>query len=431
MTDERNVIVVGAGAAGLAAAQALIAAGATVRVLEASGRVGGRAFTDARTRAEGGIGQTWDHGCHWLHDARENPFVPIADRLGFSYLRSDGRASRRLHLGTDWARPAEEHAARAEVDAAFDAVRAAGEAGRDVSAAAVLRERAGDPRWAGLVRQWFALMSAQDPEGVSCVDYAAYHDTDANWPVIDGYGALVRAVGADVPVTLDCPVRRIDWSGPGVRVETDAGTLKARAVIVTVSTEVIARERLCFFPHLPAALMEAFAALPLGVAEKVALGFDRDVFGLSGRTGLGVLCEDDPPRGPFQFQILPGAQPAAIGHVAGALGADLLKAGPDAMAAAALDALCAVFGEDLRHRMVGHVATAWADAPFIGGAYACAVPGHADAREHLFAPLCERIFFAGEAVHRTAFSTCHGAHLSGIAAAERALAAMGLGTGGG
>ncbi|WP_035714262.1 flavin monoamine oxidase family protein [Azorhizobium doebereinerae] len=417
MTAEFDVVVVGAGAAGLAAARTLHAAGAHVRVLEASGRTGGRAFTDTAS-----LGQPWDLGCHWLHHARDNPFVALADQLGFRYRRTEGRGNRRLHLGTRWADPTEEAAARAEVDAAFDVVRAAGRAGRDVSAAAALAERDGDPRWTALVRQWFGLMSAQEPERISCVDFAAYVDTDDNWPVTDGYGALVRAAGADVPVTLACPVRRLDWSGPHVGVETDAGTLKARAVIVTVSTQVIADGGLGFFPALPVALAEACAALPLGVAEKVALSFDRDVFGFADRTGLGVLGADDPRRGPIQFQLLPGARPAAIGHLAGAAGGDLLKAGPAAMTAAALDALCAVFGEDLRRRLRGSFTTSWANDRFIGGGYSCAVPGQAGAREHLFEPLADRILFAGEAVHRTAFSTCHGAHLSGIAAAERALA---------
>ncbi|GGF75551.1 amine oxidase [Azorhizobium oxalatiphilum] len=417
MTAEPDVVVVGAGAAGLAAAQALRAGGAEVRVLEAAGRIGGRAFTDTTS-----LGLPWDHGCHWLHHAADNPFVPIADRLGFAYRRTEARADRPIYRGARRLDALEATAARAEVDAAFDAVRAAGENGEDIPAAAVLAARAGDPRWAALVRNWFALMSAQDPERISCVDYAAYADSDDNWPVTDGYGALIAASGADVPVTLACPVRRLDWSGPKVKVETDQGTLRARAVIVTVSTEVIAKGRLGFLPHLPAELMDAFAALPLGVAEKIALSFDRDVFGISTPLGVTALDAGMPERSPFNFQLLPGPRPAAIGHVAGQAGLDLLRAGPQAMADAALDALCAIFGADLRQRVRGHFNTAWVDEPYIGGAYSCALPGQAKARDLLYEPLAERIFFAGEAIHRTAFTTAHGAHLSGQAAAARVVA---------
>ncbi len=419
MTAAPDVVIVGAGAAGLAAGRTLRAAGVSFRVLEASARTGGRAFTESES-----LGQPWDHGCHWLHDAEDNPFVGIAETLGFRFLKSDGRRNRRLHLGRRMADAGEQAASLRAVHEAFEAIAAAGEAGRDVAAAEVLAEHPCDPRWAGLVRQWVALMTAQDPETVSTLDYSRYRDTDHNWPVIDGYGALVRAAGADVPVTLSCPVRRIDWSGPGVRLETDAGTLTAKAAIVTVSTQVIADGHLGFFPALPPALAEAFAALPLGVAEKVALSFDRDVFGIAERTGLGVLDEDAPGRGPFQFQLLPGSRSAAIGHVAGEMGARLLKDGPDAMAAAALDALCAVFGEDVRRHVRSTHATGWAQEPFIRGAYSCALPGQAEARTALFEPLAERIHFAGEAVHPYAFSTAHGAHLSGITAAERCIGAL-------
>ncbi len=419
MTAECDVVIVGAGAAGLAAGRTLRAAGMHVRVLEASGRTGGRAFTDTVS-----LGQPWDMGCHWLHSATDNPFVPIADALGFRYRRADGRASRRLHLGRRWADAAEEKTARATVETIFDAVRAAGEAGRDVSAATVWAETPHDTRWDELVRCWFTLMSANEPERISCVDFAAYHDTDANWPVTDGYGALVRAHGAEVPVTLACPVRSLDWSGKGVRVITDAGDIAARAVIVTVSTRVIAEERLAFFPALPAALQAAFAALPLGVAEKVALSFDRDVFGIAEHASVGVLDLDHPATAPIQFQLLPGAQPAAIGHVAGDAAARLMAAGPGAMTAAVLDALCAAFGEDLRRRLRASFTTGWVADPFIGGGYSSALPGLAGERARLFEPVGERIYFAGEAVSSHAFSTCHGAHLSGIAAAEKALAQL-------
>ncbi len=419
MTAECDVVVVGAGAAGLAAGRALRAGGAHVRVLEAAGRTGGRAYTDTVS-----LGQPWDQGCHWLHSAHDNPFVPIADALGFRYRTSDGRASRRLHLGRRWADAAEAQAARAAVEAAFDAVRAAGEAGRDVSAALVWGETERDTRWDPLVRSWFALMSANAPERISCVDYAAYHDTDFNWPVTDGYGALVRAHGAEVPVTLACPVREIDWSGKGVRVVTDAGTLCARAVIVTVSTQVLANGGIAFAPALPPELAAAVAALPLGVAEKIALSFDRDVFGVAAPASIGVLDLADPAVSPIQFQILPGARPAAIGHVAGDAGAQLVAAGHGAMTAAALDALCAAFGEDLRRRLHASFTTTWASDPLIGGGYSSALPGHGTARATLFAPLGDRVFFAGEAVSEHAFSTCHGAHLSGLAAAERALALL-------
>jgi len=422
MTGDVDVAVVGAGAAGLAAGLRLRDAGVRSVVLEAAGRTGGRAYTDTTT-----FGTPWDLGCHWLHSAETNPFVPIADRLGFTYRSSNAALLRRLHMTTRWASDAEADAAQACVDAAFDAIRAAGEAGQDVAARDVLADAG---LWTPLVRHWIGLMTASPPERVSTRDFAAYADGHENWPVLDGYGALVRAHGADLPVVLSCPVSRIDWAADGVKLTTPRGTVRARAVIVTVSTAVIAGERLVFTPALPAPLMAAFHALPLGVSEKVALGFDRDVFGFEERVGINTFDPARPDRMPVNFQIIPGPQPLVVAHMAGDPGGALVAQGADAMADFALEAIAAAFGSAVKAHVTQSVATGWVADPLIGGGYSGALPGAAAMRARLLdtiaAPVGGRILFAGEAVSEHAFSTCHGAHLSGRAAAESALSLLEL-----
>ncbi|MEP9366197.1 NAD(P)/FAD-dependent oxidoreductase [Xanthobacter sp. VNH20] len=405
-----DVAVIGAGAAGLAAARALEGSGLTVTILEAAGRIGGRARTDTASFA-----QPWDLGCHWMHSALDNPFVAIADRLGFSYRRSTQHYIRRLHLGTRWASEEERDAAAHAVEAAFEAVTEAGKAGRDVAASDVIPDAG---QWNRLVRHWMGLMTAATPQDVSTLDFANYHDGGENWPVVEGYGALVAAQARGLVVTLNCPVQTVDWSGPGVRLATPKGDVTARMVIVAVSTDVMAKGHLRFAPALPPDLAEAMEALPLGVSEKVAFGFDSDVFGFTERAGINTIDLARPDRPPVNFQILPGARPLAIAHLGGAAGRALVGAGPQAMADFALAGLTDVFGADIRARVTAWRATSWARDPHIGGGYSCALPGKAHMRGRLFAPLAERIVFAGEAVSEHAFSTCHGAHLSGQAAAR-------------
>ncbi|MFG1461420.1 FAD-dependent oxidoreductase [Xanthobacter sp. DSM 24535] len=411
-----DVAVIGAGAAGLAAGRALQGSGLSVVVLEAAARIGGRAYTDTTS-----FSMPWDLGCHWMHSALTNPFVAIADRLGFSYRRSTQHYIRKLHLGARWAEAAERDAATDAVEAAFAAIAAAGMNGRDVAASDVIAD-AGE--WDRLVRHWIALMTAATPEAVSTLDFAKYHDGGENWPVVEGYGALVAAHAGDVPVTLECPVAHVDWSGTGVRLATPRGDIAARAVVVTVSTTVMARGHLRFAPALPPDLAEAMEALPLGVSEKVALGFDADVFGFAERAGVNAIDFARPDCPPVNFQIIPGPRPLAIAHMGGASGQALVADGPDAMADFALAGLVDVFGAGLRDHVTGWRATAWAVDPHIGGGYSCALPGQADLRRRLFAPLAERIVFAGEAVSEHAFSTCHGAHLSGQAAAARVVSLL-------
>ncbi|WP_127090594.1 flavin monoamine oxidase family protein [Aquabacter cavernae] len=408
MPAEFDVAVIGAGAAGLAAGRTLQAAGARFVVLEAASRTGGRAYTDIET-----FGRPWDMGCHWLHAARTNPFVPIADALGFTYRATSTPLVRHLWQAGSWVDADQIAAAQEAVDDAFEGVRAAGAAGQDIAASAAVPL---DGPWGRLARHWLSLMTASPPERISARDFAAYVDTDANWPVLEGYGALVRAHGANVPVTLDCPVSRIDWSGAGVRLETPRGDVRARAVIVTVPVAVIAEGRLAFTPDLPPPMAESFAGLTQGIAEKVAIAFDRDVFGFTERTGVTVLGED-----PVSFQILPGHPPLAVGHMGGDFAAARLADGPGALEDAMLDALKSAFGTSIAAHVTTRQATGWAADPFIGGAYSSALPGRAHLRANLLQMVGERIHFAGEAARVDDFSTCHGAHLSGVAAARRAL----------
>ncbi|MFG1391523.1 flavin monoamine oxidase family protein [Xanthobacter agilis] len=418
MTCTPDVVVIGAGAAGLAAGVRLMEAGADFRVLEAASVRGGRAATDRET-----LGVPFDLGCHWLHDARANPFVPIARALGFAFDDSRGcRRGSRVHLGARFATPDEARDAEDAVEAAFEAVTAHGRAGHDVAASEVLPDLG---RWEPLARHWLSLMSAAPPDRISTLDFSLYRDTEDNWPVLDGYGDLVLAHARHVPVTLNCPVTRIDHSGPRIVIESGEGTLHCRIVIVAVSTAVVAKGRLSFSPALPPHLGEAFAALPLGVAEKVALLFDKDVFGVAPRTGLDAFDESRAEALAVSAILNPAGVPAAVVHIAGPDAGALVRAGEGAMVDFAASALGRAFGPDLKRHVRRARVSRWSAQPFIGGAYSCALPGAGDLRHLLAEGLDARIFFAGEAVGGPAFSTAHGAHLSGIAAAEAALARLG------
>ncbi len=418
MTFETEVAVIGAGAAGLAAGVRLAAAGVDFRVLEAACVPGGRAATDRET-----LGVPFDLGCHWLHDARRNPFVPIARKLGFAFDDSGGRRGERmLHLGTRFAKPDEIEEAEAAVEAAFAAVYAIGRTGRDVAASEVLPELG---RWEPLARHWLSLMSAAPPERISTLDFSLYQDSNDNWPVVDGYGDLILAHGRDVPVTLDCPVSRIDHGGAHIELETKLGRLRCRIAIVAVSTAVVAQGLLAFSPALPPKLGEAFSALPLGVAEKVALLFDQDMFGVAPRAGLDAFDESRAEALAVSAILNPGGAPAAVVHIAGPDAGALVRAGEGAMVDFAASALEKAFSSGLKRHIRRARVTRWSARPYIGGGYSCALPGAGDLRQTLSEGIDERIFFAGEALGGSAFSTAHGAHLSGLAAADKALAQLG------
>ncbi len=399
-----DLIVVGAGAAGLASARRAMELGLAVVVLEAKDRIGGRAHTDRAT-----FGVPWDRGAHWLHDASHNPFTGFADAEGFAYDRTP--VARRL-WSDGWA----DAALQAELDdyqaRAFAAVRAAGAAGLDVPASEVIPPH---PRFRAMVNSWLAALAGVDPERLSTLDYARYQDGGGNWRVVDGYGALVARFGAGLPVELGTRVLRIRWGGRTVAVETARGILEGRAVVVTASTSVLAAGGIGFDPPLCARKQEALAAVPLGEADKVAIGFARDVFGPGNSYRLHI---EHRTQEAILFEFRPFGHDLALGYLAGRFAAELEAAGPDAMAAFALDQLVEVFGSDLRRHVRDVVSTAWCRDPDILGGYSCARPGLAHLRPRLAEPLADRVFFAGEACSLEAYGTVHGAALTGRAAAE-------------
>lgn len=409
--SDYDIAVVGAGAAGLAAARTAIDLGFRTVVLEAKDRVGGRAYTESAS-----LGHAFDHGCRWLHSASRNPFVGIARRLG--YAPALEQRVRQVYLGDRRADEAETADWLAFALRNFQAMEDAGRAGRDIPASAAI-ERGG--RWTALFDAWCAMLTAFNPDAVSTVDYARYVDTKENWVVPQGFGALIAHYGAGLPVTLNAPVGRVGWGGRGVKLETARGTVRCAAAIVTVSTAVLAGGTMRFDPALPGWKQEAIAAVPMGAANKVGFSFRRDVFGdPPGR--FSIFSSDKADA--MHFHVRPCGDPVIGAYVGGRVSDALEKDGRAAMIALARDGLKDIFGAEIEKEITGTVATAWRSDPAIGGGYSGARAGQAHRRADLARPLADRLFFAGEATSIDFYSTAHGAYLSGVAAAEAAGAAV-------
>src|SRR4029077_4826847 len=207
----------------------------------------GRAWTDTAR-----YGVPVDLGCSWLHSADINPFLTIADELGFHVERSEPGWSGRRRIGQ--LSEAERGAIERTISDGLEAVYAAGEAGEDIAASDVLPKDAPGRALLDAVISW---IYGADPDRVSTIDAVRYRDTGHNWPVKEGYGALVQAYGAGLPVSVSTRAETIDWSVPGVTVTTSAGDLKARAAVVALPTTVMEEGRVRFSPGLPAEKLAA------------------------------------------------------------------------------------------------------------------------------------------------------------------------------
>src|SRR3954469_16726611 len=259
---EADVVVIGAGAAGVAAARRLADARVPVVLLEARDRVGGRAWT---YRA-GDL--ALDLGCGWLHSADESELAALAPQLGFAVDSSPPPWSRPAFNGNFSA--AEQKDYWAAWERFYARVDAAAEAGSDAPMSDCFKPGC---RWNAMLGAMITYINGAEAEKISVREYALYHDSNVNKRVQRGYGALIETCAAGLDVRLNCPVTLIDHSGARLRIVTPRGDIFARAAIVAVPPGLMANETLRFAPALPEKL--AAAQLPLGVADKVFLRVER------------------------------------------------------------------------------------------------------------------------------------------------------------
>jgi monoamine oxidase len=407
--SEFDVVVIGAGAAGLAAARRIATAPLSLRVLEARDRAGGRGWT-----LRDGTGLPIELGCGWLHSADENEWCIIAATLGFALDRT------RPQWRTQWKNlgfPQADHDDfRATLERFWDRLDAGGDGEKDVPGASFLEPGC---RWNGLINAISTYMNGVELDGLSARDFWRYRDTGINWRVVEGYGTLIAALADGLDISFDCPAEVIDHGGRLIRIATPRGDIAARAVIVTVPTDVLAAGVPRFAPELPDKIAAA-QALPLGVADKVYLRLsggedipsDAHLYGAIDRVETG------------SYHLRPLGRPLVEGYFGGEFARELEKEGQAGFASFAIDQLAALIGNDIRKRLELIAASNWVRDPWARGSYSRARPGHADARQVLAAVVDQRLFFAGEACSRDDFSTAHGAYRSGVAAAEQAISAL-------
>jgi monoamine oxidase len=407
-SSDTEVVIVGGGAAGIAAGRRLKDAGVDCLLVEARPRLGGRAWTTSE-----GSAFPIDLGCGWLHSADRNPWREIAEAQGRSLDRTPPPWRRRsAPIGfpvaeqTDFLQALEDFHQR---------LGTLSDDAPDVAAASFLEPHG---RWNALINAVSTYASGAELDRVSTRDFNRYDDSGVNWRVVDGYGTMIIAQAAGVPVVLGCPVQQIDHSGSRLRVETADGAIAADAVIVTLPTNVLAKEQLRFSPPLPEKTTAA-AGLPLGLADKLFLSLsdadefakDSRLFGRTDRSATGV------------YHFRPFGRSQIEGYFGGPLAAELEVGGERAFVDFAVAELVGLIGGDFARRVTLIGLHPWGVDPFARGSYSCALPGQAECRGVLAAPVDDRLFFAGEACSRHDYSTAHGAYLTGIAAAEQAIAA--------
>ena len=399
-----DTVIIGAGAAGIAAARHLMASSQKLLLLEARHRPGGRAVTDAS------LGVPADLGAAWLHFAEENAWTHLASDLGFHVIRREPGWGRDTGIGGHLPSDADRDANSAHFQRYFELVESSAATGKDCALCDILPRDDFRARFDATMTWAVGAESSR----ISLQDLSRYADSHHNWAVSEGLGAVVAKSASGLPIRYGEVVSRIDWSGKRVRITSQSGELEASAVIVTVPPSVLAAGAIRFAPELPAAYLEAFHGLPLGVVNKVFFQLANPAIAADvcrhfiGRNTTSRTCS---------YQLYPADQPLLSAYFGGDLSQELEQRGE--LEQFARDELRSVLGPDFVNGLGRTLTTAWGTDPWAQGSYSVALPGKAHSRETLQKPLAPQLWFAGEACSVQHYGTLHGAWLSGVAAAEQ------------
>ncbi len=407
----KKVVVIGAGIAGLAAAQQLQNLGAEVVVLEAEAYIGGRIRTDHS------MGAPFEYGAGWVHGpSARNPVRALATQVGATSFVTDDDSLEVFNPGG----PPLTDADYERMDAQYEGLLRKLERQRgSQSIAALVPDLLDDP-----MSRWMLSAFVEFDLGAGLAQISAknaYRDKafdGADEIVLQGYSALLSPLAQGVDIRLNTPVARVSYGENGVLVDGE----QADYAVCTVPLGVLKAGAIRFDPPLPAALQAAVNALGFGAVTKIALKFDRAFWDVNTQY-FGIMTQ---PGGRWNYwlnyrtfsseNILLGLSFGDYAPIADAMP----KA---AMTADALDVLRSVWGDAVATpRSV--LATRWSQEPRFRGAYSYPQAGGSIAQFRRFeAPVAGRVFMAGEHTIFEYHSTTHGALMSGQRAA-RAIAAL-------
>ena len=412
MSTQTDVVIIGAGAAGLSAAKELSSQGVSFVVVEASHRIGGRAYSEEIAP------DVWfDLGCAYLvagpnaktREDERNPLIDFANSQG-AVIEQYLHESRYIYNG----RPLESAEAQARKQFYNDcekAIRSAAEGGDDCAISDLVNL---ESPYATPYMDMMAVTVPKDLDKSSAADFHFGVEEYINFNTQRGYGNLVAAWGSDVDVSLNTRVESVDWSGKEVLVNTNKGPIRGRCVISTVSTGILAAQHIHFIPRLPDWKMDAIQELTMGAENKIGVHFTKDVFAPEA-SGYYQVWSDD-AHGAYVDVNLVSTNVVTV-FIGGRFSIWMEQQGQQAAREFAVDRIAEIFGNDIRQSAGRSIATAWVTDPWTLGSYASANPGQFHQRESLPLPIDNKLFFAGEATAR-ANGTCHGAFWSGVRAAR-------------
>jgi monoamine oxidase len=422
----KDVIVIGAGIAGLAAARTVAEAGLRVLLIEARDRVGGRIHTVPADAGELPI----ELGAEFIHGLPPE-LIRLADEAGLTRfeLQGDPRCFQPEH-GADRLGPCGN---QREVDQLFDDLAHLPPPQVDLSFGEFLAQRQLTPQAAARATNYVEGFNAADADRISIralEKQQAAEDAisgDRVFRVVEGYARIpefllrrfLDAGGEWIPST---PVRTITWKPGRVEVAATDRVFQAAAAIITVPLGVLQARSVAFAPQ-PVQILAAADRLAMGTAARVVYEFDPGFWSrFTSLQGVRFIFAPDAVP-PTWWTTHPRKDSMLTGWIGGRKAINLNMTN---LPETGLATLARILGSDapgVRKHLVRWHQHDWQTDPNSLGAYTYVPRGAIQASDELSVPVEATLFFAGEHSDTSGhWGTVHGALRSGYRAAEQLLA---------
>jgi monoamine oxidase len=422
-SSQKKVVIIGAGAAGIAAATKLKKAGFDVTILEARNRIGGRIWTDnklANHPVE--LGAEFIHGSEvltWklLKDYKIKAQKPIRDKEVYAHFQQTVEKFDKI-IPEDWEDDIWEHA------------EAWVEAGKpDTNLRKLLDERQlllpHDTEIARLINNLYACdygadLTALGIYGLLEASYRGDADEDGDYRIVKGYAELIEKMSKGLNIRLNTPVQCIEYGNQGVTISDKKGkTYSASKVLITLPVGVLQAGDVEFSPALSAEKLQAIQGIGAGKVNKVILGFKEPFWKKSTAMAYTHLDSQIWWRPNFSYDNEAPILTALIGGESGARYSQLSEA--EAIEAG-LNDLQQIFGKEVRKAYRWGRFINWGADPYSKMGYSYNPVGVSGLRKVLAAPVDNMLYFAGEATNPIRPATVHGAIESGWRAADEMIA---------
>ena len=415
-----EVIIVGAGIAGIAASKILTKKDIPHIILEASNRVGGRA-----KKAPDHFGSWFDIGCSYLHEGEINPFVEISESKNTPVRKDVGdmfslEKTKFLFNGNPLSEGMRESILESDqiLKSKFSEAQ---KKNTDNALSAYLKM---DNPYYPIFSSLLTGLNGVEPSLVSLKDFTSVKE-GPDFVIESGMANLIEKWGSDLNVKFNSPVSQVSWSGNQVSVETKDSSFNSKKLLLTVSNGILDTKKIKFLPKLPEYKITAIRNLPMGTLNKVGLCFWDGTFQKS-HEGWYVACSGNSEKeisSVISFEIRTQPKNHMIIFFGGKEGKEL-ELYPEKIFKKIKFMLSQTFGHDLPKSITKLITSSWALDDYTLGSYSYALPGKHNHRDLLRKSLEDTLFFAGEATEKDHYGTCHGAYFSGVRAAKEIISKL-------